>query len=89
MASVMVVSNHGRWTMPCCFLWSIVVLSALAQTLKIFQKQQHQLVHPFKTCVLAQTAGLLGANLEMTEAGQIYITAIRHRFEVLKLETIM
>ena len=54
-----------------------------------FQKQQHQLVHPFKACVLAQTAGLLGSNLEMTEAGQIYITAIRHRVEVLKLDTIM
>ncbi len=57
--------------------------------LKNFQKQQHQLVHPFKTCVLAQTAGLLGTNVEVTKAGQIYITAIRHRVEVLKLDTIM
>ena len=32
---------------------------------------------------IAQTAGLLGANAEMTEAGQIYVTANRHRVEVL------
>lgn len=38
---------------------------------------------------IAKLAGLLGTNLEMIEAGQIYITATRHRVEVLKLETIM
>lgn len=36
---------------------------------------------------IAQTAGLLGSNAEMTEAGQIYMTANRHRAEVLKHDT--
>ena len=36
---------------------------------------------------IAQTAGLLGSNAEMTEAGQIYMTANRHRVEVLKHDT--
>ena len=38
---------------------------------------------------IAQTAGLLGANAEMTEAGQIYVTANRHRGEVLKHDAIV
>ena len=38
---------------------------------------------------IAQTAGLLSSNCEMTEAGQIYVTANRHRVEVLKHDTIV
>ena len=33
---------------------------------------------------IAQTAGLLSSNAEMTEAGQMCVTANRHRVEVLK-----
>lgn len=81
------------WALDNALLFLMVHCGAkrFGPDLKNFQKQQHQyqLVHPFKACVLAQTAGLLGSNLEMTEAGQIYITAIQHRVEVLKLENIM
>ena len=38
---------------------------------------------------IAQTAGLLSSNAEMTEAGQIYVTTNRHRAEVLKHDTIV
>jgi len=38
---------------------------------------------------IAQTAGLLDANAEMTQAGQIYVTANRHRVEVLKHDAIV
>jgi hypothetical protein len=38
---------------------------------------------------IAQAAGLLGSNAEITEAGQIYVTANRHRVEVLKNDTII
>ena len=38
---------------------------------------------------IAQTAGWLSSNAEMTEAGQIYVTANRHRVEVLKDDTIV
>ena len=38
---------------------------------------------------IAQTAGLLHTKAEMTEAGQIYVTANRHRVEVVKQETIV
>ena len=38
---------------------------------------------------IAQTAGLLSTDAEMTEAGQIYVTANRHRVEVLKHDTIV
>jgi len=38
---------------------------------------------------IAQTAGLLSSNAEMTEVGQIYVTANRHRVEVLKHDTIV
>ena len=33
---------------------------------------------------IAQTAGLLSSNAEITEAGQMFVTANRHRVEVLK-----
>ena len=39
--------------------------------------------------VIAQTAGLLSPNAEITETGQIYVTANRHRVEVLKHDTIV
>ena len=38
---------------------------------------------------IAQTAGLLSSSVEMTEAGQMYVTANRHRVEVLKHDTIV
>ena len=38
---------------------------------------------------IAQTAGLLSSNAEITEAGQIYVTANRHRVAVLKHDTIV
>ena len=38
---------------------------------------------------IAQTAGLLSSNAEITEAGQIYVNANRHRVEVLKHNTIV
>ena len=38
---------------------------------------------------IAQTAGLLSSNAEMSEVGQIYVTANRHRVEVLKHDTIV
>ena len=38
---------------------------------------------------IAQTAGLLSSNAEMTKAGQIYVTTNRHRVEVLKHDTIV
>jgi hypothetical protein len=38
---------------------------------------------------IAQTAGLLSSNAEMTEAVQIYVTTNRHRVEVLKHDTIV
>ena len=42
-----------------------------------------------KIIKISQTAGLLGANAEMTEAGQIYVTANRHRVEVMKHDMIV
>ena len=38
---------------------------------------------------IAQTAGLLSPNAEMTEAGKTYVTANRHRVEVLEHDTIV
>jgi hypothetical protein len=38
---------------------------------------------------IAQTEGLLGSNAEMTDIGQSYVTANRHRVEVLKHDTIV
>ena len=38
---------------------------------------------------IAQTAGLLSPNAEMTDVGQSYVTANRHRVEVLKHDTIV
>ena len=38
---------------------------------------------------IAQTAGLLSSNAEMTDLGEIYVTANRHRVEVLKHDTIV
>ena len=38
---------------------------------------------------IAQAAGLLSPNAEITETGQIYVTANRHRFKVLKHDTIV
>ena len=38
---------------------------------------------------IAQTEGLLSPNAEMTDAGQSYVTANRHRVEVLKHDTIV
>lgn len=38
---------------------------------------------------IAQTAGLLSSNDELTEAGQMYVTDSRHRVEVLKHNTIV
>ena len=38
---------------------------------------------------IAKTAGLLSSNSEMTEAGQIYVTANLHRVKVLKNDTIV
>ena len=37
---------------------------------------------------IAQTEGLLSSNAEMTDVGQSYVTANRHRVEVLKHDTI-
>ena len=42
-----------------------------------------------KIIKIAHTAGLLSSNCEMTEAGQIYVTANRYRVEVLKHDTIV
>lgn len=38
---------------------------------------------------IAQTEGLLSSNAEMTDVGQTYVTANRHRVEVLKHDTIV
>ena len=38
---------------------------------------------------IAQTEGLLSSNAEMTDIGQSYVTAKRHRVEVLKHDTIV
>ena len=38
---------------------------------------------------IAQTEGLLNSNAEMTDIGQSYVTANRHRVEVLKHDTIV
>ena len=38
---------------------------------------------------IAQTAGLLSSNAEMMDLGEIYVTANRHRVEVLKHDTIV
>ena len=38
---------------------------------------------------IAQTEGLLNPNSEMTDVGQSYVTANRHRVEVLKHDTIV
>lgn len=38
---------------------------------------------------IAQTAGLLSPNAEMTEAGHTYVTANRHSVEVLKHDAIV
>ena len=38
---------------------------------------------------IAQTEGLLSPNAEMTDVGQSYVTANRHRVEVLKQDTIV
>ena len=38
---------------------------------------------------IAQTKGLLSSNAEMTDVGQSYVTANRHRVEVLKHDTIV
>ena len=38
---------------------------------------------------IAQTEGLLSSNAEMTDIGQSYVTANRHRVEVLKHDTIV
>ena len=38
---------------------------------------------------IAQTAELLGTNAELTKEGQIYVTANRHRFKVLKHDTMV
>ena len=38
---------------------------------------------------IAQTEGLLNPNAEMTDVGQSYVTANRHRVEVLKHDTIV
>ena len=38
---------------------------------------------------IAQTEGLLSSNAEMTDVGQSYVTANRHRIEVLKHDTIV
>ena len=38
---------------------------------------------------IAQTEGLLNPNVEMTDVGQSYVTANRHRVEVLKHDTIV
>ena len=38
---------------------------------------------------IAQTEGLLSSNAEMTDVGQSYVTANRHRVEVLKHDTIV
>ena len=38
---------------------------------------------------IAQTEGLLNPNAEMTDVGQSYVTANRHRVEVLKHDKIV
>jgi len=38
---------------------------------------------------IAQTEGLLSSNAEMTDVGQSYVTANRHRVAVLKHDTIV
>ena len=38
---------------------------------------------------IAQIDGLLSPNAEMTDVGQSYVTANRHRVEVLKHDTIV
>jgi len=38
---------------------------------------------------IAQTAGLLSSNAEITDVGEIYVTANRHHVEVLKHDTIV
>ena len=38
---------------------------------------------------IAQIEGLLSPNAEMTDVGQSYVTANRHRVEVLKHDTIV
>ena len=38
---------------------------------------------------IAQTEGLLNPNAEMTDVGQSYVAANRHRVEVLKHDTIV
>ena len=38
---------------------------------------------------IAQTEGLLSSNAEMTDIGQSYVTANRHRIEVLQHDTIV
>ena len=38
---------------------------------------------------IAQIYGLLSPNAEMTDVGQSYVTANRHRVEVLKHDTIV
>ena len=38
---------------------------------------------------IAQTEGLLSPNAEMTDIGQSYVTANRHRVKVLKYDTIV
>ena len=38
---------------------------------------------------IAQTEGLLSSNAEITDVGQSYVTANRHRVEVLKHDTIV
>ena len=38
---------------------------------------------------IAQTEGLLSSNAKMTDIGQSYVTANRHRVEVLKHDTIV
>ena len=38
---------------------------------------------------IAQTDGLLNPNAEMADVGQSYVTANRHRVEVLKHDTIV
>ena len=38
---------------------------------------------------IAQTEGLLSSNAEMTDVGQSYVTANRHRVEVLRHDTIV
>ena len=38
---------------------------------------------------IAQAAEFLGTNAELTEEGQIYVTANRHRVKVLKHDTMV